>query len=125
MFSGIREVKVLKKESFFMKNFSRVNNLEAYNNFKRDFLLQIPKIIIELTVILLLVFLIFYMFIFEYKKSEILVYISLMIIASGRLMPSAIRIISSIQRLKYYQPLNHILIQELKSKIEKDQEKSL
>jgi ABC-type bacteriocin/lantibiotic exporter with double-glycine peptidase domain len=125
MFSGIREVKVLKKESFFMKNFSRVNNLEAYNNFKRDFLLQIPKIIIELTVILLLVFLIFYMFIFEYEKSEILVYISLMIIASGRLMPSAIRIISSIQRLKYYQPLNHILIQELKSKIEKDQEKKL
>ncbi len=111
-FSGIREVKILKKELFFIKKFNNVNSLEAKNNFLRDFLLQVPKALIETVVVFLLVVIISSMYIFEYQKSEIMLYVSLMVISSIRLMPSAVRIISSLLRLKYYQPLNQILIKE-------------
>jgi len=103
-FSGIREVKILKKELFFIKNFFKVNSLEANNNLIRDVLLQVPKMLIEIVVVFLLVIIISSMYVFEYQQSEIMLYVSLMVIASIRLMPSGIRIIASLQRLKYYQP---------------------
>jgi len=114
-FSGIREVKILKKELFFIKNFFKVNSLEANNNFIRDVLLQVPKMLIEIVVVFLLVIVISSMYVFEYQQSEIMLYVSLMVIASIRLMPSGIRIIASLQRLKYYQPLNQILIKEFRT----------
>jgi ATP-binding cassette, subfamily B, bacterial PglK len=117
-FSGIREVKILKKESFFIKKFNNVNRLEAKNNLLRDVLLQVPKALIETVVVFLLVIIIFSMYIFEYPKSVIMLYVPLMVIASLRLMPSAIRIIASLQRLKYNQPLNQILIKEFNAKDE-------
>jgi len=58
------------------------------------------------------------MFFFEYDKSEILIFISLAVITSIRLMPAAIRIIGSAQRLKYSQPLNEILTREIQNKLE-------
>ena len=49
---GIREIKILKKENFFNKKFNRINKLEAQNNFIRDLLLQVPRIIIEFKMVL-------------------------------------------------------------------------
>lgn len=117
-FTGIREIKILKKETYFLKKFNHINKFEANNNFLRDILLQLPRIAIELLVVLSIIALIFTMFFFEYDKSEILIFISLAVITSTRLMPSAIRIIGSAQRLKYSQPLNEILIREIQNKLE-------
>jgi ABC-type bacteriocin/lantibiotic exporter with double-glycine peptidase domain len=55
-----------------------------------------------------------------YTKSEILVYSSLMAITSVRLMPSAIRIATALQRLKYSQSMNRTLIKELELKVENE-----
>ncbi|OUU25566.1 MAG: hypothetical protein CBB97_09480 [Candidatus Endolissoclinum sp. TMED37] len=115
-FSGIREIKILKKEIFFNQKFSRINKLEANNNFLRDVLLQLPRIFIELIVASSIIFLIFIMYIMEYEKSEIMIFISLVVIVSVRLMPSTTRIIGSLQRLRYSQPLNEILTKEIKNK---------
>lgn len=52
----------------------------------------------------------------EYEKSEIMIFISLVVIVSVRLMPSTTRIIGSLQRLRYSQPLNEILTKEIKNK---------
>jgi len=117
-FTGIREIKILKKETYFVKKFYRINKLEADNNFLRDLLLQLPRVVIELLVVFSIITLIFTMFFFEYDKSEILIFISLAVITSIRLMPAAIRIIGSAQRLKYFQPLNEILIREIQNKLE-------
>lgn len=117
IFTGIREIKILKKEEYFNKKFYRINKLEANNNFLRDVLLQLPRSVIELLVVLSIISLIFTMFFFEYEKSEILIFISLAVITSIRLMPAATRIIGSLQRLTYYQPLNQILISEIYNKL--------
>ena len=117
-FTGIREIKILKKETYFVKKFYRINKLEADNNFLRDLLLQLPRVVIELLVVFSIITLIFTMFFFEYDKSEILIFISLAVITSIRLMPAAIRIIGSAQRLKYSQPLNEILTREIQNKLE-------
>ena len=114
MFSGFREIKIMKKESFFLKKFIKINNLEAINNFMRDFLLQLPRAIVEMSVVTLIIMIISSMYFFDYTKSEIILYISLLIIASSRLMPAAIRIIGSMQRLKYLEPYSQIIISELK-----------
>jgi ATP-binding cassette, subfamily B, bacterial PglK len=119
-FEGIREVKILKKEFFFNRKFFRINKLEANNNFLRDILLQVPRVVTELIVVSSIVGLIYIMVSLDYEKSKILIFISIAALASARLMPSAIRIIGSLQRLKYSQPLNEILIKELKSKINKE-----
>ena len=115
MFSGIREIKIMKKESFFLKKFIKINNLEASNNFMRDFLLQLPRAIVEMSVVTLIIMIISGMYFFDYTKSEIILYISLLIIVASRLMPAAIRIIGSIQRLKYLEPYSQIIISELKN----------
>ena len=52
IFTGIREIKILKKEEYFNKKFYRINKLEANNNFLRDVLLQLPRSVIELLVVL-------------------------------------------------------------------------
>ena len=113
MFSGFREIKIMKKESFFLKKFIKINNLEANNNFMRDFLLQLPRAIVEMSVITLIIGVISVMFFFDYTKLEIILYVSVLIIASSRLMPAAIRIIGSMQRLKYLEPYGKIIITEL------------
>lgn len=113
-FSGIREVKILKKELYFNKKFNKINNLEATNNLVRDVLLQLPKVVIETSVVLLLVTIIFSMLFLGFDKAETLIYVSLMIVASSRLMPSAIRIIATVQRLKFTQPHCKTLIEEFK-----------
>ena len=113
MFSGFREIKIMKKESFFLKKFIKINNLEANNNFMRDFLLQLPRAIVEMSVITLIIGVISVMFFFDYTKLEIILYVSVLIIASSRLMPAAIRIIGSMQRLKYLEPYGKIIISEL------------
>jgi ABC-type bacteriocin/lantibiotic exporter with double-glycine peptidase domain len=113
-FSGIREVKILKKELYFNKKFNKINNLEATNNLVRDVLLQLPKVVIETLVVLLLITIIFLMLFLGFDKTETLIYVSLMIVASSRLMPSAIRIIATVQRLKFTQPHCKILIEEFK-----------
>ena len=117
IFTGIREIKILKKEEYFNKKFYRINKLEANNNLLRDVLLQLPRPVIELLVVLSIIFLIFTMFFFEFEKSEILIFISLAVITSIRLMPAATRIVGSLQRLTYYQPLNQILIREIYNKL--------
>ena len=117
-FSSIREIKILKKEDFFASKVYKINNLESENNFLRDVLLQLPKSIIEFAVIFIIAIIIMLMLVMGYTKSEILVYASLMAIASARLMPSAIRISSAIQRLKYTQSMNQTLIKELELNFE-------
>ena len=117
IFTGIREIKILKKEEYFNKKFYRINKLEANNNLLRDVLLQLPRPVIELLVVLSIILLIFTMFFFEFEKSEILIFISLAVITSIRLMPAATRIVGSLQRLTYYQPLNQILIREIYNKL--------
>jgi len=117
-FSGIREIKILKKETFFNKKFNQVNNLEANNNFLRDLLIQLPKLVIELLIVVSTVILILVMFKYEYEKSEIMIFVSLVVLASVRLMPSSVRIVTSIQRLIHNQPLNQILIREFNNKFE-------
>jgi len=119
-FEGIREVKIFKKELFFNKKFLRINKLEANNNLLRDILLQVPRVVTELIVVSSIIALIYIMLSLDYEKSKILVFISISALASARLMPSAIRITGSLQRLKYSQPLNEILIKEFKSKINKE-----
>ena len=54
------------------------------------------------------------MLLLGFDKAETLIYVSLMIVASSRLMPSAIRIIATIQRLKFTQPHCKTLIEEFK-----------
>ena len=113
IFSGIREIKILKKEKFFNNKFNKINYLEANNNFIRDILLQIPKVIIETLVVLLIVILISSLLVLNFDKSIIISYISLIIIASIRLMPSSIRIIGALQRLKFTDAHNQILTKEI------------
>ena len=118
-FSGIKEIKILKKEMYFLNKFSKINKLEAKNNFIRDIFLQLPKVFIELFAVLFLCVTVYFMFYFKYSRSDILIYLSFIVLVFIRLMPSAIRIFSSLQRFNYHQPLNQIVINEFKIKDDK------
>ena len=48
---------------------------------KRDFLLQLPRAIVEMSVVTLIIAVISGMFFFDFTKSEIILYVSLLIVA--------------------------------------------
>ena len=76
--------------------------------------MQLPKVFIELIIVFFLAGTVYFMFYFEYSRSDILIYLSFIVLTFMRLMPSAIRIFSSLQRFNYHQPLNQIVIDEFK-----------
>jgi ABC-type multidrug transport system fused ATPase/permease subunit len=101
IFNSYREIKIYKKEDFFLKNFQK-NNLEVCEiGYKWSFIQSLPKIWIEL-VFLIIVYLII---IFSYIRSENLITSitssSIIIFGALRILPSLALINGAFQNLKF------------------------
>jgi ABC-type multidrug transport system fused ATPase/permease subunit len=99
-FLGIKEIKVLGLESYFVSGFDKYNEKSNFLDFKNSFILSIPRYILEW---LLVVFLMIFCFIsFEsYKNTDYIVLLALFSACVLRITPSVIRIMNSYQQLNY------------------------
>ena len=110
---AIKETKVMRKEQFFLQEF--IENYEKYGlaNGQFMFLNQLPRIIIETLIVCALLFLIIEKMATGYTPMEIVPLLGVLALAAFRLMPSANRIITLSNGIKFQLPLFNELYREL------------
>ncbi|WP_315452087.1 ABC transporter ATP-binding protein [uncultured Selenomonas sp.] len=110
---AIKETKVMRKEHFFLQEFTQ--NYKKYGNAYRQYLFlnQLPRMIIEALVVCALLLLIIGKILVGNTPGEIVPLLGLLALAAFRLMPSANRIISLSNDLKFQKPLFDELYHEL------------
>lgn len=121
LLKSIREIKIYERENFFFKRFS-IDNRENYKYAGKNlFLSNLPRVIIE-TIVLLLIIL-FLLYLLNTKSSvEILgLETSILFLAAVvRFIPLISRINTSINSLKYGFPTLNVLSEELLEKEDKN-----
>ena len=110
---GIKETKVMQKESFFLDDF--VKNYEKYGlaNQRFLFLNQLPRMIIESLVVSALLFLIVVKIAMGGNPMDIVPLLGVLALAAFRLMPSASRIVNTSNTIRFEMPLFEELYDEL------------
>jgi len=114
-FSLIKVIKIFNKEKLISKIFKNSNFEMLNNNFKSDVILHVPKLLIETLVVSSLCIIIIYMISSGSSSKDIIPLITIYAASAVRLMPSATRIISSLQRLKTFLPSLMIISAEYKA----------
>ena len=111
---SVKETKILNKEKYITTLFDKnVNTLEKYN-LHQSFMISLPRIFLEIIAILTIVTVTILFFIFERDESTFVPLISLITVASLRLIPSFNTITSSIARIKYLHPAFRLISQQIK-----------
>lgn len=113
-FFAIKEIKIMNRENFFIKKFSK--NIQIFSNSEKiqEFVQSIPRFILEFMSILLLIVTIFFMMFYEYDKIAIITFLALFAAVGFKIIPSINKIIFAIQHLKFYLPASEIVIKDLK-----------
>tara|TARA_B100000767_G_C19768729_1_gene538873 strand:- start:295 stop:2031 length:1737 start_codon:yes stop_codon:yes gene_type:complete len=110
---NILQIKLLKKTTFFKKNF---DHKATSNNNKvgmLSFLQSIPKIFIEMIAVLLLFSVISYLIYSEKSQEEILIMLTLFAIAVMRIIPVSNKLVSFLNTFSAFLPSLELLYTEL------------
>lgn len=110
---GIKETKVLRKEKYFLDQFTRAYT--KYGTAQTYFLItnQLPRFFVEATVTMGLLILIISKLLFGIPASEIVPLLGVLALAAFRLMPCANRIINLSTSIRYYIPSFESLYNDL------------
>jgi len=110
---AIKETKVMRKEQAFLQSFAK--NYEQYGlaTGSFGFLNQLPRMIIETLIVCALLFLIIEKVAFGNSPMEIVPLLGVLALAAFRLMPSANRIVTLSNGIKFQLPLFEELYREL------------
>ena len=115
---GIKDIKLLNREGFFIERYNFNNRNFANAAQKQSFLLNIPRLGIELIAIIVLGILAFSMTSKGESVSNIMPTMAMFGAAAFRLMPSLNRILGNWQTFQYNQPVVEILYGELHGQAE-------
>ena len=115
-FFAIKEIKIMGRESFFFKKFSKSINKFSDSEKIQEFVQSLPRYILEFMSILLLVITIFFMMFYNFDKISILTFIALFAAVGFKIIPSINKIIFAYQHLKFYLPVSKLVIKDLKLK---------
>jgi ABC-type multidrug transport system fused ATPase/permease subunit len=117
-FNAIKEIKIFNKETFFLEQSQKFNNHFFDSNKKEIFVRTLPRILLELSLVLGMGF--FLIIITSDKKNfqDFLPSIILFIAAGYRMLPSINRILTSIQKLRFANPVIENINSQLKEKPE-------
>lgn len=109
---AIKETKVLRKESYFLQAFSKTYEEYGDSNKRFLFLNQVPRMIIESTVVCGLLLLIIVKIILGTPANEIVPLLGVLALAAFRLMPSANRIVNLSNNIRFNMPFFNELYDE-------------
>ncbi len=112
-FNSIKEIKILNKEKYVAKLFSKIVDSLASVNFYITSFLQLPRFVFEL----FLVFSVIITFIFLYYQNSDLAIIastlSIFVLAAIRLVPGVNRIITYLQRIIIHRSMKNLILEEI------------
>lgn len=100
-FSGIKYIKILSRESSFYDKFRIRNSELAKILFKNSFINSIPRHLLEFLLFISILCILFILFRINYSYEDIIKVISVYLAISIRLIPSASRILTSVQNIKF------------------------
>ena len=123
-FDGIKIIKLLGREDFFFNKF-KIHNVNLCRITARTYFFQgVPRLLFELIGIFIITFALFIFYNSEKSINDIIQILTIYIAASFRILPSASRIVTSLQHMKLSFPAVDLLYKELK-KFKKDEPKIL
>lgn len=109
---AIKETKIMHKEAFFLDEFGKAYAAYGEAQGRFSFLNQIPRNIIEFLVLSGLMLLIIVKTLAGNNPASIVSLLGVLALAAFRLMPSAYRIVSFVNSIKFQMPLFHELYAE-------------
>ncbi|MFY0649815.1 MAG: ABC transporter ATP-binding protein [Methylophilaceae bacterium] len=109
MISGIREIKLLQKEHYFYDKYSSFDKQVANFASKNGFITQSIKFVLELAIIAILVFIVFFIT-KNGKIEELIPILSFYGILALRMVPSLNRAMVSVQQLKFSEKIITVII---------------
>jgi ABC-type multidrug transport system fused ATPase/permease subunit len=112
-FGGIKDIKILNTEDFFLGRFRYHRDKTAHVNQRQMFVSQLPKLWLEFLTILALAFIIALQLLQGKSIAYLIPIIGLFITAAFRIMPSMNRIITSLQVLSFSIPAVDVVYNEL------------
>ena len=110
--SNIKLIKSSENENSFINYFKKIDFKIANNTLKSDIITQLPRGIIEVSIILLIAIIIIFNFQELSNKKIFISNIGIALVVIARLMPSSTRIIAAIQRIKIFEPSLKIINKE-------------
>ena len=113
-FGGIKEVKLLGKEDYFLERMLFYRKKSSKNNVKQQLLLQIPRLLVETVCIAAVMIIIIYDVSRGENIGELIPKLSVFAVASFRLLPSVGKINSFTTELLFYKPAIDVTYDELK-----------
>jgi ABC-type multidrug transport system fused ATPase/permease subunit len=110
---GIKEIKVFGVEKLFIQKFRQALNISAQMGGYQNFIQGLPRLCIEFVILSAMLSMIAYLLIQQKSISFILPLLGLYMAAAFRLIPSANRIMASIQSLRFTDSTINLLHREL------------
>ena len=98
---GFKEVKIFKKENFFLEKVKQGTEVIANSNIKTEILSLFPRLILELSAVCLLIFLILISIKSENNPSDLLPVLGVFSLAAVRIIPGVNLILLSLYRINY------------------------
>ncbi len=100
LFNGIKEVKIYRAYNYFSNNFiiNQTNFVNSVN--KERILISLPKLFLEVVMILFFGIIFFIFLQFNYSFDEIIIKLGIFILVSLKLLPIVNRVLLSIQGIK-------------------------
>ncbi len=101
IYGGFKELKVLNKIDYFILKYVQSNKIYTQSYKQQIALSQLPRLLLEIITISSIIILLFYMLQKDRTYVEVLTYLSIFAGCSFKIMPSANRILRSLQLLKF------------------------
>ena len=115
--SSIKEMKVNQKESFFEKIFSSYSNQLWSIDTTHNTFLQVPRYILEFISILAIFMMLFFIYLDDSISGEVFSFFGVFIASVFKLIPSANKILNSLQNLKFSDSALNTIKSKLDSKV--------
>lgn len=115
-FNLIKNIKISKKLSYFFNNFEFFNRKEYKYIFLSSCISMLPRFLFEIAGVLLITFSIFMMTKMSINKDEIIIIVSILGLASLRILPAVARITNSISLIGFHKYSIDIIHSELDNK---------
>lgn len=119
-FEGIKEIKILMKESFILESLKNSYNSQAKIISNHQTIVQLPRYYLEFISALGISFFVIILLLNNSDTTKIISILALFVAATFRILPSLNKIIYSFQNLKYYRSSLDLIYNEFKDEMVSD-----
>lgn len=112
---AIKETKVLQKEKYFLRVFDKANRVLGHAQGNFQFWVQVPRMFIETIAVVGILLLIIIKLVMGYNPLDIMPILAVLALAAFRMLPSANRIVSMSNGIRFQLPFFDEVYQEVLS----------